>query len=64
MEQGDWVLAVELAALVVAIGLGIWRIYWLRGMKDLSGTRSGVVSAADRHLAYDMRRDGQRLMAE
>ncbi len=64
MEQGDWILAVELAALIVAIGLGIWRIYWLRGNKDLAGTRTASLPAADRRLAYDMRRDGQRFMVE
>lgn len=56
MEQSDLILAIELAALAVLVGLAVWRIVWSRG--------GHADEQSDRRLSYDMRRDGQRLIAE
>lgn len=53
MEQSDLILAIELVALAVLVGLAIWRMVWLRGGQ--------IDDQSARRPAYDMRRDGQRL---
>ena len=55
MDHDTLRLAVELAALALAVGLGVWRMVWVRRHER------------DKPLAsyrYDMRRDGQRFSTQ
>jgi len=52
MIDNNLYLSLELCALSALVGIGIWRIYRAR----ISGE-----SGASAPVAYDMRRDGQRL---
>jgi hypothetical protein len=54
MDQDSLVLAIELLALVVFGGLGLWRLYKKQPMPEHESRES----------AYDMRRDGQRLSSQ
>jgi hypothetical protein len=53
VDHDTLVLAIELAALAIAIAIGIWRV------RRQSTSREYSQRAIAR--AYDMRRDGQRL---
>jgi hypothetical protein len=52
MIDGNLLFTLELFALAVLFGAGAWRIY---------RTRQSAAIAASAPVAYDMRRDGQRL---
>lgn len=45
----------EICALTVLVGIGIWRIY---------RTRQSATGKASTPVAYDMREDGQRLSVQ
>jgi ABC-type nickel/cobalt efflux system permease component RcnA len=52
MIDGNALLSLELCALAVLIGVGVWRIY---------RTRQSATINASASVAHDMRHDGQRL---
>ena len=52
MIDGDLLFLLELSALAVLVGVGVWRIY---------RTRLSATIIASVRVAYDMRQDGQRL---
>jgi hypothetical protein len=52
MDHDSMRLLLELAALALAVGLGVWRLVWLRRQE-----RDGPLA----EYRYDMRRDGQRV---
>lgn len=52
MIDGNVLLLLELCALAVLVGVGVWRIY---------RTRQSATIDAPASVAYDMRQDGQRL---
>ncbi len=55
MIDGNLLFSLELSALAVLVGVGVWRIYRAR--------QSGTINTPA-PMAYDMRRDGQRLDAK
>ena len=55
MIDDNVLLLLELCALVVLAGAGVWRIY---------RTRHSATITAPAPVAYDMRRDGQRLSVQ
>lgn len=59
MDLDTVVLVVELAALAIAIGFGVWRFSFVRRQAN-----AAKVSQYPGARAYDMRREGQRLSME
>lgn len=55
-DRGQWILSLELLALAIMLGLGLWRIH-IRRRKQEEDQHAG------NEPKYDMRRDGQRLSA-
>ena len=55
MIYDNLLLLLELCALVVLVGAGAWLMY---------RTRQSATITASAPLAYDMRRDGQRLSVQ
>ncbi len=55
MIDGNLLFSLELSALAVLVGVGVWRI---------SAIRQSAAINASAPVAYDMRRDGQRLGAQ
>jgi hypothetical protein len=55
MIDGNLLFSLELCALAVLIGAGVWRIY---------RTRHSATLNASAPLAYDMRQDGQRVSVQ
>ena len=55
MISGNLLFSLELCALALLVGAGIWRIYRTRD--------SGAINASA-PAAYDMRHDGQRLSVQ
>jgi ABC-type nickel/cobalt efflux system permease component RcnA len=59
MDHDTLLLALELAALAIVIGFGVWRF-------NRVSRRSNAVRQSDApsRAGYDMRRDGQRLSVD
>ena len=55
MIDGNVLFLLELCALAVLVGVGVWRIY---------RTRHSATIIASVPVAYDMRQDGQRLSVQ
>jgi hypothetical protein len=55
MIDGNLLFSLELCALAVLVGVGVWRIY---------RTRQSATIIASVPVAYDMRQDGQRLSVQ
>jgi hypothetical protein len=55
MIDGNLLFSLELCALAVLIGVGVWRIY---------RTRRSATLNASAPVAYDMRQDGQRMSVQ
>lgn len=55
MIYGNLLFSLELGALAVLVGAGVWRIY---------RTRQSTTINASAPVAYDMRQDGQRLSVQ
>jgi hypothetical protein len=55
MIDGNLLFLLELCALTVLVGVGIWRIY---------RTRQSATTKASAPVEYDMRQDGQRLSVQ
>jgi hypothetical protein len=55
MIDGNLLFSLELCALAVLIGVGVWRIYRTRHSATINSSAS---------VAYDMRQDGQRLSVQ
>jgi hypothetical protein len=51
MMDGNLLLPLELLALAILVGVGVWRVYRTRGSATIN---------ASAPVAYDMRQDGQR----
>lgn len=63
MIDGNLLFWLEVCALTILVGVGIWRIY--RTLQSARINPSALLAAsapvASAPVAYDMRRDGQRL---
>jgi hypothetical protein len=55
MLDGNLLFSLELCALAVVVGVGVWRIH---------RTRQSATINASAPVAYDMRQDGQRLSVQ
>jgi hypothetical protein len=55
MIDGNLLFSLELCALALLVGAGIWRIY---------RTRQSATINSSAPVAYDMRQDGQRLSVQ
>lgn len=55
MIDGNLLFSLELIALAVLVGVGVWRIY---------RTRQSATINESAPVAYDMRQDGQRLSVQ
>jgi hypothetical protein len=55
MIDSNVLLLLELCALAVLVGVGVWRIY---------RTRQSAAIHPSASVAYDMRQDGQRLSVQ
>jgi hypothetical protein len=57
MIYGNLLFSLELGALAILVGAGVWRIYRTR-----QSTTTTINASAP--VAYDMRQDGQRLSVQ
>ena len=55
MIDGNLLFSLELCALAVLIGAGVWRIY---------RSRRSATPSVSAPVAYDMRQDGQRVSVQ
>jgi uncharacterized membrane protein len=61
MIDGNVLLSLELFALAVLVGVGVWRIYRTRQPATINASVAAVAAVAP---AHDMREDGQLLSVQ